>query len=88
MDKRSLTIAFPIPSGSSYTASKPINYLANIIGHEGKGSLLSKLKTLDLVDSLSAGSEFDTQVHSMFMINMSLTQKGLDNYKEILAPKC
>lgn len=84
MDKRSLTIAFPIPSGSSYTASKPINYLANIIGHEGKGSLLSKLKTLDLVDSLSAGSEFDTQVHSMFMINMSLTQKGLDNYKEIL----
>lgn len=84
MDKRSLTIAFPIPSDSSYKDSQPISYIANLIGHEGKGSLLSKLKSMDLVDGLSAGSEFDTQKHTMFMINMSLTQKGLDNYKDIL----
>tara|TARA_R110001592_G_C13176951_1_gene750412 strand:+ start:156 stop:3017 length:2862 start_codon:yes stop_codon:yes gene_type:complete len=84
MDKRSLTIAFPIPSDSPYKNSQPISYIANLIGHEGKGSLLSKLKSMDLVDSLSAGSEFDTQKNTMFMINMSLTQKGLDNYKVIL----
>tara|TARA_R110002074_G_scaffold401092_1_gene598142 strand:+ start:6854 stop:9700 length:2847 start_codon:yes stop_codon:yes gene_type:complete len=84
MDKRSLTVAFPIPSDSLYKASKPINYLANLIGHEGKGSLLSKLKAKGLVNSLSAGSEFDTQINAMFMINMSLTQKGLDNHEDIL----
>lgn len=84
MDKRSLTLAFPIPSDSPYRDSQPLNYIANLIGHEGKGSLLSKLKNLDLVDSLSAGSEFDTQKHSMLLISMSLTQKGLDNYKLIL----
>ena len=84
MDKRSLTIAFPIPSDSHYKDSQPISYIANLIGHEGKGSLLSKLKSMDLVDSLSAGSEFDTQKQAMFMISMSLTQKGLESYKDIL----
>jgi insulysin len=84
MDKRSLTIAFPIPSDSPYKDSQPISYIANLIGHEGKGSLLSKLKSMDLVDSLSAGSEFDTQKHEIFMINMSLTQKGLDSYEDVL----
>ena len=84
MDKRNLTLAFPIPSDANYIQSKPVNYIANLIGHEGKGSLLSKLKKMDLVDSLSAGSEFDTQEHALFMINMSLTQKGLDQYQDIL----
>lgn len=84
MDKRSLTIAFPIPSDASYIDSKPLNYIANLIGHEGKGSLLSKLKAMDLVDGLSAGNEFDTEINTMFMINMSLTQKGLNNYTVIL----
>lgn len=84
MDKRSLTIAFPVPSDSPYKDSQPLNYIANLIGHEGKGSLLSKLKSMDLVDSLSAGSEFDTEKQTMLLINMSLTQKGLDNYKLIL----
>ena len=85
MDKRNLTLAFPIPSDTKFIQSKPVHYIANLIGHEGKGSLLSKLKKMDLVDSLSAGSEFDTQEHALFMINMTLTQKGLDQYQTILA---
>lgn len=84
MDKRTLSLAFPIPSDSEHTKSKPLNYIANLIGHEGKGSLLSKLKSMNLVDSLSAGSEFDTRVHALFMINMGLTEKGLSNYPLIL----
>ena len=84
MDKRSLTVAFPLPSDSPYKDAQPLNYIANLIGHEGKGSLLSKLKSMDLVDSLSAGSQFDTQTHTLLLVSMSLTQKGLDNYKLIL----
>jgi secreted Zn-dependent insulinase-like peptidase len=84
MDKRSLTVAFPIPSDSPYKDAQPLNYIANLIGHEGKGSLLSKLKSMDLVDSLSAGSQFDTQTNTMLLVSMSLTQKGLDNYTLIL----
>ena len=84
MDKRSLTVAFPLPSDSPHKDAQPLNYIANLIGHEGKGSLLSKLKSMDLVDSLSAGSQFDTQTHTLLLVSMSLTQKGLDNYKLIL----
>lgn len=84
MDKRSMMIAFPIQSSSLYPYSQPISYLANLIGHEGKGSLLSTLKQERLVDSLSAGSEFDTQLKEMFLIRMSLTADGLAQQQKIL----
>ena len=84
MDKRSMAVAFPIPSPTEYRDSQPVSYLANLIGHEGKGSLLSTLKTEQLVDSLSAGAQFDTRTDAMFMVNMSLTQKGLANTNRIL----
>ncbi len=84
MDKRSLTLAFPIPSDRKHLDAKPVDYIANLIGHEGKGSLLSKLKELELVDSLSAGKQFDTNHNALFMINMSLTQKGLAEYDSII----
>lgn len=84
MDKRSMGVAFPIPSPSEYKSSKPVSYLANLIGHEGKGSLLSALKAEQLVDSLSAGAQFDTRHDAVLMINMSLTEKGLEQQQRIL----
>ena len=84
MDKRSMSVAFPIPSPSEYKHAQPMSYLANLIGHEGKGSLLSALKDAELVDSLSAGAQFDTQRQAIFMISMSLTQKGLQQSNDIL----
>lgn len=84
MDKRSMMLAFPIPSSSLHQDSKPVSYLSNLIGHEGKGSLLSALKNENLVDSLSAGAEFDTRVKELFVIRMSLTQFGFDNQERIL----
>jgi secreted Zn-dependent insulinase-like peptidase len=84
MDKRSMTLAFPIPSPTPYLKSQPMSYLANLIGHEGKGSLLSALKNKELVDTLSAGTQFDTRSKALFMISMSLTEKGLKQQNEIL----
>ena len=83
-DTRSLSVGFPIPSPSSYKDSQPVSYLANLIGHEGQGSLLSALKEDELVDSLSAGSHFDTQENAIFMVSMSLTQKGWQSQDQIL----
>jgi insulysin len=83
-DTRSLSIGFPIPSPSAYKDSQPVSYIANLIGHEGQGSLLSTLKEDELVDSLSAGSHFDTQKDAIFMVNMTLTQKGLQAPEKVL----
>lgn len=84
MDTRSISLSFPIPSTREYIASQPASYLANLIGHEGKGSLLSALKQEQLVDTLSAGTQFDTGSHAMFIISMTLTQKGLKQQEKII----
>jgi len=84
MDRRSMSIAFPVPSAANHKNSQPISYLSNLIGHEGKGSLLSELKSQLLVDSLSAGAQFDTNNQAMLMITMGLTELGLAQQESIL----
>jgi insulysin len=84
MDRRSMSIAFPVPSAFNHKNSQPISYLSNLIGHEGIGSLLSELKSQQLVDSLSAGAQFDTHKRAMFMISMGLTEQGLAQQENIL----
>ena len=84
MDTRSLSLSFPIPSTRDYIHSQPMGYIANLIGHEGKGSLLSALKDKQLVDTLSAGTQFDTGTHAMFIVTMSLTESGLKKQDEIM----
>lgn len=83
-DSRTMTLAFPIESPQRYPHAQPSNYLSNLIGHEGEGSLLSALKSAQLVDSLSAGAQFDTQNQALFMINMSLTEQGLAKPQAVL----
>lgn len=84
MDKRSMTVAFPIPSPFPHRHSGPTNYLSNLIGHEGQGSLLSYLKDRQLVNTLGAGAQFDTKEHALLSISMDLTKKGLKNQQLIL----
>ncbi len=84
MDKRTMMLAFPVPSSHPHRDSQPLSYLANLIGHEGAGSLLSALKEAQLVDSLSAGSQFDTEHKAVFTITMSLTPIGFEEQEQIL----
>jgi len=42
-DRRSLTITFPLPSTERFYAAKPLGLIGFVLGHEGKGSLLSLL---------------------------------------------
>ncbi len=84
MDKRSLSLVFPIPSTKSYYRDKPFHYLANLIGHEGKGSLFSSLKGEGLVESLSAGTGIDTGTEATFNLSYRLTKKGLKNWEAVI----
>jgi secreted Zn-dependent insulinase-like peptidase len=84
MNRRSLNLSFPIPSTRPYYKSKPTYYLSNLIGHEGKGSLLSYLKKEGLADALSAGGGFNTLSGDTFDINIALTEKGLAQWKKVM----
>lgn len=84
-DNRSMTLSFPIPSQQRYYKSKPAAYVANLLGHEGPGSLFDVLKRAGLVESLSAGTGMDTGEHATLDISMSLTREGLEHQDEIVA---
>lgn len=83
-DIRSLALSFPIPSQQKNYRDKPVRYVANLLGHEGPGSLFDRLKQAGLVESLSAGSGMDTGTEETVEISMSLTPEGLDNQDRIL----
>lgn len=83
-DIRSLTLTFPIPSQQDNYRDKPANYVANLLGHEGPGSLFDVLKQEGLVESLSAGSGMDTGEEATLELKMSLTPEGLGEQEEIL----
>jgi insulysin len=83
-DLRELTLTFSIPSFIKYYKEKPEMLIAFCIGHEGKGSLLSYLKEQGLATGLSAGAGYPTMDYGRFSINIQLTQKGLNQYRDVI----
>jgi insulysin len=79
-----LEIDFPTIRLKDHQASKPASIVGSVLGHEGKGSLLSKLKEEGLVLGLSAGGGSSHPDINSFGINISLTVKGLKEYERIL----
>jgi insulysin len=82
-NRRSLSVNFPVPDAEQYWHMKPLNYIGNVLGHEGSGSLLSVLKARGWVDSLRAGQSLDYQGGALFGIDVALTESGLKHVDEI-----
>ena len=83
-DLRDLEISFAIPSTRHMYESKPGRQLGFILGHEGKGSLLSYLKDKGWAQALSGGARPETKEYGMATIRIGLTPKGQKDYKEIV----
>jgi insulysin len=83
-DLRDLEISFAIPSTRHMYESKPGRQLGFILGHEGKGSLLSYLKDKGWAQRLSGGARPETKEYGMATIRIGLTPKGQKDYKEIV----
>nr|XP_058959294.1 insulin-degrading enzyme-like isoform X2 [Pocillopora verrucosa] len=84
-DIKQLNISFPIPDVNQYYESKPCHYISHLLGHEGKGSLLSDLKTKGWVNELVAGGASGARGFMFFICNMELTSEGQDHVYEIVA---
>ena len=83
-DLRDLQITFPLPSTRNMYKSKPGKQFGFILGHEGKGSLLSYLKNMGWALSLSAGARPETKEYGYLSIRIGLTEKGLEEYKDVV----
>ena len=75
-DRQIMRLTFPIPTLAEFYRSKPVHYIANLLGHEGKGSLLSLLKKKGWVDTLSAGSQMSNRSAATLDVSMKLTKEG------------
>ncbi|WP_228160583.1 insulinase family protein [Marinobacter bohaiensis] len=84
-DVRRLELTFPLPSQQDEYADKPVGYIANLLGHEGQGSLLNVLKQAGLANSLAAGQGQDTGHESSLNISLSLTPQGVENWRNVIA---
>ncbi len=83
-ESRSLSLSFPIPPFHEHYRTKPLSHISNILGHEGQGSLLAKLKNAGWAEGLSAGpgmAELDT---ATMAINIGLTPAGVEHTDEIV----
>lgn len=84
-DLRRLTLMFPIPPADAHYRVKPLYFLADLIGHEGAGSLLSALKTEGWAQGLAAGAGGGSRNQSSFTISIDLTPAGLKMQDRVVA---
>lgn len=85
MDSRELQVLFPIPPVYMHYRIKPVSYLANLLGHEGAGSLLSLLKGRGWADEVSSGLGLENRSDALFAVSVGLTEAGLAHVDEVVA---
>ena len=82
-DQRDLTYTFSIPPIVDLYRKKPAGYIANLLGHEGEGSLHKLLSELGWIHLLAAGPSSIDDNHAVMTISMQLTERGAAHIPEI-----
>ena len=72
----SVSYLFPVPSARSHYRAKPVAYITNLLGHEGKGSLHSALKRKGWIESLAASSQAIDDSSDLITVAVTLTEAG------------
>ncbi|KAL7034103.1 hypothetical protein ACKWTF_007861 [Chironomus riparius] len=83
-DTRNLTISFQIPDMDEYFRSGPEHYISHLVGHEGKGSILSELKSRGWCNNLVGGASSSAKGFGFFEISVDLTESGFENIDDII----
>ncbi|RWS11578.1 insulin degrading enzyme-like protein [Dinothrombium tinctorium] len=83
-----LIITWWLPSMRKHYKINPISHIGGLIGHEGKGSLLSFLRRKGLAIELESGNSGDdfeeNKYQSLFTITIDLTDEGLNKLDEVV----
>ena len=83
-DARAIKFIFPIPPLRAHYRVKPTRYVAELVGHQGPGSVHEALKLRGWINGLAAGSEVIDERNSIFRVTMTLTDAGGSHVQEIV----
>ncbi|KAH6383666.1 hypothetical protein HBI60_254920 [Parastagonospora nodorum] len=83
LDSRSLEIQFGYYDDMELYGSHPSVYLSHLAGHQGPGSILAHIKAKGWASALGASGTTLCPGSGLFSISVTLTEKGLENYKEV-----
>ena len=79
-----LIASFAMPCEDRFYRCKTIQFIAHLIGYEGKGSLLSALKQQGWANALTAGRGISGSNFKDFNVSIDLTGEGLAHCDEIV----
>lgn len=80
-----LYLTFTIPPQYEHSKHKVLNYFGHLYGHESEGSILNLLMEEGLATELSAGGSDTEDYITELEITISLTKKGLSEYKKVIS---
>ncbi|TYZ68896.1 hypothetical protein PybrP1_010965 [[Pythium] brassicae (nom. inval.)] len=83
-DVRSIALAWPLPPLHYEFLAKPSKVLSHLLGHEGRGSLLSFLKAQEWANGLSAGLTRDHEDWSLFSVTVDATDAGIAHADDVV----
>lgn len=82
-----LTITWALPPQEQFYRVKPLHYISWLIGHEGKGSILSLLRkkcwALALFGGNSETGFEQNTTYSVFSVSITLTDEGYRHFYEV-----
>jgi insulysin len=84
-DLRQLSLEFPLPGLMDGWRGKSAELLGYVLGGEGPGSLLARLKAEGLATALSAGAGSATRQYGAMEVQINLTPLGLQQVPRVLA---
>ena len=82
-DKDKLIFRWYFPFCSNYKVN-PFSFFTSLLGHEGPNTLTACLKRDNLITDLVSSSENNANIFTVVELNINLTKKGFDNYKEVI----
>ena len=83
-ESRTLSLSFPIPPLEPHFRAKPLALISHLVGHEGRGSLLSALKERGWAEGLSAGPGVSHPDFATFGITIRATEAGIEKADEVV----
>ena len=88
-DRHNLSITWQLPPQIDRWKTKPCDYIAHLLGHEGQGSLLSALKKKAWVTTCVAGVGSDgmenASTHCLFSMTFTLSTEGVDQWPHVIS---